>query len=70
MQVVDRVKATKRANEAMQWLEKHPATTRSQLGAARDLVNGTHRLRDHDDVWDCIGALEGMVCGLYGGRPD
>lgn len=70
MSVVEHVTAINRARTALDWLEKHPATTRNQLGAARDLVNQAHNLNTHNEVWDAINALEDMVCGIYGGRPD
>lgn len=70
MSVVDQVEAIKQARQAMEWLEKHPDTTRRQLGKARDLLNRVHNLNDHEQIWDAVGDLESMVCGIYGGRPD
>lgn len=70
MTVRQHVTATARARQAMDWLTKHPAVTRQEIGAARDLLNKAHNLIDDEQVWDAIFEIEGMVCRIYGGRPD
>lgn len=70
MTVIAHVTAINQAREAMDWLKKHPATSRQEIGAARDLLNQVHNLTDNEKVWDAIFELEGMVCRIYGGRPN
>ena len=70
MSVVEHVEAINRAREALDWLEKHPSTSHTQLSQARDLVNKVHHLSNSDQYWATIFDLQDMVCGIYGGRPD
>lgn len=68
--VPDRAVAVKRAKDGLAWLEKHPSTTVSTLGAARDQLNIVATFPYDHEVWDAVCAIEAMVGEIYGGRPD
>jgi hypothetical protein len=70
MTVKDRGVAIARAKKALAHLEKHPGTTRKQLGDARDLVNRVHNWNDEAAVGDAIYGLECIVLNVYGGIPE
>jgi hypothetical protein len=67
--VTERVEAINSAHEAFDWLERHPSTTRAQLGAGRDLLNRVHNLADNNQVRNSLDDLEDIVRGIYGGQP-
>lgn len=64
MTVVEHVTAINRARKAFARLEQHPATTRAQLGAGRDLVNRIHNLDDTEQVQTWLHDLEVIVSGI------
>jgi hypothetical protein len=64
MTVVEHVKAINRAREAFARLERHPGTTRAQLGAGRDLINRIHNLDDNDQVRNALHSLEDIVSDI------
>jgi hypothetical protein len=69
MTVTEQVEAINRAHEAFDGLERHPSTTRAQLGAGQDLLNRVHNLADNNQVRNALDDLEDIVRGIYGGQP-
>lgn len=67
--VADHANAIARAEQALKDLELHPATTRSQLGAARDQLNIVRNWNSTIAVWDSVCAIEGLVLDVYGHAP-
>lgn len=65
----ERAQAATRARTALQRLEEHPATSRNQLGAARDQLNIVGNWKDAQPVWDAVYAIERIVTTVYRGRP-
>jgi len=57
MTVKDRSVAIARAKKALEHLEKHPGTTRGQLGSARDQLNIVHNFNDQWAADDAVYAL-------------
>lgn len=61
MSVAERAEAISRANQALQALHSNAATSRGQLGAARDQLNIVYSWRDRGPVWDAVAGLECIV---------
>ena len=67
--VQDRAIAITRAKEAIAYLEAHPRTTKSNLGAARDQANLVQNCSSTHDVYDAVHGLEALVVDIYGRIP-
>jgi hypothetical protein len=67
--VQDRATAITRAKQAIAYLEAHPRTTKSNLGAARDQANLVQNCSSTHDVYDAVHGLEALVVEIYGHIP-
>lgn len=67
--VHDRAQAIARAKQAIAYLEAHPRTTKSNLGAARDQANIVQNCSSTRDVYDTVCGLEALVVEIYGHIP-
>ncbi|KQY61449.1 hypothetical protein [Nocardioides sp. Root140] len=70
MNIKDRAQAIARAQAALTNLEEHPATTRNQLGAARDQLNIVKNWGTEPQVMDAVFAIECIVLEVYGTPPN
>lgn len=70
MSITERVDLLTRANRALHQLEANKHTTLRELGTARDLVNAIANTSNAERAWAAILEIEGLVCLIYGGRPD
>ncbi|WP_028471507.1 hypothetical protein [Nocardioides alkalitolerans] len=68
MRISDQAQAAARAQRALTALESHPATNRTQLGAARELLNTTRNHHNPATVRGALTALEDLAAAV-GGRP-
>ena len=70
MTIKHRAAAIARGKTALRHLEAHPATSRKQLGDAREVLNRIYNWPDAAAVDDAVYGIESIVVDVYGGHPD
>jgi len=65
--ISQRAEAVRRGKQALEQLHQHPATSRKQLGNAREVLNRIYSWSDPAAVRDAVEGIESLVTEIYRG---